>query len=400
MRKILENNMEIKLIKSTFYKEHSTKNNLCNFIKKSNQLSMGEQCKIFEKQFAEWQGRKYCTMFNSGSSANLALIQALLNLDKLKKQDLVGFSGITWATNVMPLIQLDLTPIPLDINLKTLNCSINDLKKVYKNKKIKALFLTNLLGLSDEIDKIKNFCQKNKIILLEDNCESLGSEYKNKKLGNFGLASSFSFFVGHHLSTIEGGAVLTDNKELHQALQMIRAHGWDRNLAKKEQVDIRKKFKIDNFYSKYTFYDLGYNLRPTEINGFLGIEQLKLIDEIIKKREENFKKFLEIRKNEDFIKINSLMSKNSNFAFPVICKTKEKQRYYIKKCIDAGIEVRPIVGGIMTEQPFYKKYVKKEKNLTIPNSKFIHENGFYFGNNPDMTKKEIQHIINTLKYAN
>src|ERR1035437_1213804 len=219
----------IKLIKSTFYNEEETKDKLVKFIKNAQQLSFGSECQKFEENFAKWQGSKYCIFVNSGSSANLALIQSLLNLGKIKKGDNIGFSSLTWSTNTMPLIQLGLNPIPVDVELDTLNVSSKKLLEVIKKTRIKALLLTNLLGFCDDIDEIKKVCNKYKIILLEDNCESLGTIYKGKKLGNFGLASTFSFYVGHHMSTIEGGMVCTDNHELAVMLKMVRAHGWDRN---------------------------------------------------------------------------------------------------------------------------------------------------------------------------
>lgn len=387
----------IKLIKSTFYKEEKTKKALCKFILDAKQLSIGPQCYSFEKSFAKWQGRKYCVFFNSGSSANLAIVQTLLNLNLLKKNDLTGFSAITWATNPMPLIQLGLQAIPIDVELNTLNVSSDQLLSLLEKHDIKMLFLTNLLGFCDDIDKIKNICKQRKIILIEDNCESLGTIYKNKKLGNFSLASTFSFFVGHHMSTIEGGAVCTDNKEIATMLKLVRAHGWDRNLDSKEQIKLRKKYKVESsFYSKYTFYDLGYNLRPTEINGFLGNSQLKYLDEIVKKRQINFLKLVKaINSRADLYYLLKYdhISLLSNFAYPVICKSKKIRDMLIKKC-ENKIEIRPIVGGDMTHQPFYKKYMPQyEKMLGNSNANIIKEQGLYFGNNPEMTNKEISTII-------
>ena len=387
----------IKLIKSTFYKEEKTKKALCKFILDAKQLSIGPQCYSFEKNFAKWQGRKYCVFFNSGSSANLAIVQTLLNLNLLKKNELTGFSAITWATNPMPLIQLGLQAIPIDVELNTLNVSSNRLLAFLKKHQIKMLFLTNLLGFCDDIDKIKEICKQKKIILLEDNCESLGTVYKNKKLGNYSLASTFSFFVGHHMSTVEGGAVCTDDEEIATMLKLVRAHGWDRNLENKEQNKLRKSYHVEStFYSKYTFYDLGYNLRPTEINGFLGNIQLKYLDEIVKKRQINFFKFARaINKRGDLyypLKYDHI-SFVSNFAYPIICKSKKIRDMLIKKCKNI-IEIRPIVGGDMSHQPFYKKYMPKyEKSLGNSNAKIINEQGLYFGNNPEMTNKEIETII-------
>src|SRR3989344_3823328 len=176
----------INLIKSTFYNEKLAKGNLCKFIENAKHLSIGKQCADFEKRFSLWQGRKYSTMFNSGSSANLALIQTLVNLGKIKTGDSVGFSAVTWATNVMPFISLGLHPVPIDVEIDTLNISSKSVIASHKKHKFKLLFITNLLGYCDDIGEIKKFCKKNKIFLIEDNCESVGSEYKKTKLGNFG----------------------------------------------------------------------------------------------------------------------------------------------------------------------------------------------------------------------
>lgn len=388
----------IKLIKSTFYNEKATKEALCRFIEKSDKLSIGKECRKFEESFAQYQKRKHCTIVNSGSSANLALIQALLNLGKIKKGDLIGFSSLTWSTNVMPLIQLGLNAIPIDVELDTLNASSKTLLMILKKYPIKMFFITNLLGFCDDIDVIARICKEKKIILIEDNCEALGTVYGGKKLGNFGLASTFSFYVGHHMSTVEGGAVCTDNNELDTMLQIVRAHGWDRNLTEEKQLKIRTKYNINSsFYSRYTFYDLGYNLRTTEINGFLGNSQLKYLPEIIEKRRINFltlAKKIYARTDRYYPIRYDHIDTLSNFAFPVICRSREIRDELVRKC-ENKVEIRPIVGGDMTLQPFFGKYMKKYLYVN-PNSnaKLVHEQGLYFGNNPELTKEEINEIIN------
>lgn len=388
----------IKLVKSTFYKEKETKKALIKFIKSAKELSFGPNCEKFEKNFAKYQGRKHCAFFNSGSSANLAIIQSLLNLKKIKRGDDVAFSALTWSTNVMPLMQLGLRAIPIDVELDTLNVSSKKLIGILKKHPIKMLFLTNLLGFCDDIDEIKRVCDERNILFIEDNCESLGTVYKKKKLGNFGIASTFSFYVGHHMSTIEGGAVCTDDKEIATMLKIVRAHGWDRNLNLAKQKEMRNKLSIHyGFYSNYTFYDLGYNLRPTEINGFLGNIQLKYIEETIKKRSDNFMKFTtQIHNHTDkyfplrFDHIDFV----SNFAVPVVCRSKGIRDKLVKEC-KGRIEIRPIVGGDMTQQPFFKKYSPKSIGiLTNPNAELIHKQGLYFGNNSELTNKEITEIIN------
>jgi len=387
----------IKLIKSTFYKEKETKKKLTKFITQTDQLSIGPECRKFEKRFANYQGRQHCLFVNSGSSANLAIVQALLNLGKIKKGDHIGFSAITWSTNVMPLIQLGLKAVPIDVELDTLNVSSNKLLKILNKHPIKMLFLTNLLGFCDDIDEIKRICDKKKIILIEDNCESLGTIYKGKKLGNFGLASTFSFYVGHHLSTIEGGAVCVDSHNLETMLQMVRAHGWDRNLTERKQLKIRVEHKVNSsFYSRYTFYDLGYNLRTTEINGFIGNTQLDYADEILKKRNENFLKIAPLiysQKDKYYPIRYDHIDFVSNFAIPIICRTKAIRDDLVEKCKNK-IEIRPIVGGDMVSQPFFQKYLPNlKKTFNNSNAKLIHEQGLYFGNNPELTEKEIKEII-------
>lgn len=349
----------IKLVKSTFFKEKETKIKLSKFIKNANHLSLGSECLKFERSFAKYQQRKYCVFFNSGSSANLALLQSLYNLGRIKKGDNAGFSAVSWPTSVSPLIQLGLNPVPIDVELDTLNVSSGKLIEVLKRFPLKIFFITNLLGFCDDIDKIREVCDKNKIILIEDNCESLGTIYKNKKLGNYGLASTFSFFVGH-------------------------------------QKILRNKFKVNSFYAKYTFYELAYNLRPTEINGFIGNIQLKLIDEIIKIRNNNFFMIAPILflRDDIYYPIRyKHMDFLSNFAIPLICKSERIRDKVVKKC-QGKIEIRPVVGGNITQHPFFVKYSPSTANLLRnSNAALIHSQGLYFGNNPELTKKEIKEII-------
>lgn len=387
----------LKLIKSTFYKEKETKEKLAEFILRSNSLSMGEECRKFEKKFAAKQGRQRAVFVSSGSMANLVLLQSLLNLGLLKKGDKVGASALTWSTNIMPIIQLGLIPVIFDCELKNLNVSSAILKK-NSSDNLKALFLTNALGFCADIDEIKNYCLEKNIILLEDNCESLGSKISGKLLGNFGLASTFSTFVGHHLSTIEGGLICTDDDDLCDMLLMVRAHGWDRNLSPESQNKWRKKYDIDNFYASYAFYVLAFNARPTEMQGFLGNLQIGFWDEIISRRAINFQKFYQITKSNPDITplVADHMDFISNFAMPIIFKTKELFAAYKKRFEENEVEIRPIIAGDITKQPFFKKYAAASPS-NFKNAFFIHQNGFYFGNNPEMTDKEINLLCDLLK---
>ncbi len=389
----------IKLVGGTFYKEKDTKRKLLRFIEGAATLSFGKESKKFEKDFARWQGRKEAIFLNSGSSANLALIQAFLNLGRLKKGDKVAFSAVTWSTNVMPLITLGLIPVPMDVELDTLNVSSVEVEKTIRTHKVKAVFITNLLGFSHDLTRVRSMCKKQKVILLEDNCESLGSIEKGVLLGNFGLASTFSFFVGHHLSTIEGGMVCTDDTKLADALRMIRAHGWDRNLSKPVQSRLRAMHNVDSFCALYTFYDLGYNLRPTDISGFLGHIQLSHVREIVSRREKIFSLFEKVLKTRPnaFVQLRrDHMDTLSAFAFPLICTSMAVKNRVIAAC--AGkIEIRPIVGGNMTLQPFFKKYLPHtHRTYSSPNATIVHTRGLYLPIHPDMTAKEQKIIVQTL----
>ena len=389
---------KITLIKSTFLKEEETKKKLCNFIMNQSKLSMGDECLKFEKNFSSKQKRKHSVFVSNGSCANLLLLQSLINMGRLEVGDRILFSSLTWATNVMPIIQLGLVPVPLDCEINTLNTSSRTLKEeLEKNKDVKCLFLTNALGFCDDIDEISKVCKDQNIILLEDNCESLGSEYKGKLLGNFGYASTFSFFVGHHLSTIEGGMIVTDDEYLYEMLVMARSHGWSRNNSKGFISQKYKDEQDDDFYNLYRFYELGFNFRPNEINGFIGNEQIKNWEYIVDTRESNFKIILDsIESNSNIfpLELNN-MTKISNFGIPLIFKTKELYERYLNLFIKFKVEVRPIIGGDITKQPFFRKSIGVDYDCK--NSNIVQKNGFYFGNNPEMNSNEIERICQIIQ---
>jgi CDP-4-dehydro-6-deoxyglucose reductase, E1 len=387
----------IPLMKYAFLNEYETKQALADFILKAPKLSMDTKCAEFERAFAKKQGRADGILFNSGGSANLAMIQALKNLGRLKDGDHVGFSALTWSTNTMPIIQMGMIPVAIDCIPTTLNISAQLLKERHQEVKLKALFLTNVLGFTGDLKEIKAFCQQEKIILFEDNCESLGTELTDNKAGNYGVAASFSFFVAHHMSTIEGGMVCTDDEELAEMLRIVRANGWDRNLSASQQFKWRKKFNIKSeFDAKYTFYDLGFNFRPTEITGFLGLYQLQFLDENIRKREDNYLKIEKIiQQNDDLLMLeHSHIKCLSTFAMPIVCKTPELREQYLSRFSGAGIEIRPMIAGNMQRQPFYAKYVKQ--HFDMPGTDFIHTNGFYCGNYPELTSNDLETISSCL----
>jgi len=381
----------IPLMKSAFLNEHETKTELIKFIQEARRLSMDEQCLKFEKEFAAIQGSRDAILFNSGSSANLAMIQALRNLGRINSGDRIGFSALTWSTNVMPIIQLGFEPVPVDCDPQTLNVMSVTLEKRLKETDIKMLFITNALGFCGDLDCIRDICRSRGIILIEDNCEALGTELHAGAAGRFGSMASFSFFVAHHMSTIEGGMVCTDDEEMSEMLRIVRVNGWDRNLTASQQHKWRKKYQVlSEFQAKYTFYELGYNLRPTEITAFLGRCQLKYLQDNIAARQRNYLNLEEVVKtNPDLIAFRREHIKVlSSFAFPVLCATPELKEIYLDQFAGAGVEIRPMIAGNIQKQPFYQKYVNRLYELEGADQ--VHDCGFYCGNYPELTSRDIE----------
>jgi len=387
----------IPLMKSAFLNELQTREELAKFILRAGRLSMDVECAAFEKEFATFQGTREAVLFNSGASANLAMLQTLKNLGRLKNGDKVGFSALTWSTNVMPILQLGLLPVPIDCEPATLNVMSHNLKERLEDTEIQAFFITNALGFAGNLNDIKEICKQENVVLIEDNCEALGTELPAGKTGSFGEMASFSFFVAHHMSTIEGGMVCTNDEELAEMLRIVRANGWDRNLTVAQQHKWRKANNIfSEFDAKYTFYDLGYNFRPTEITGFLGRYQLRYLKENIEIRQKNYIELESIVKaNPDLLLLDrSHISLLSSFAFPVIFRDPETRKRYLSQFAGAGVEIRPVIAGNIEKQPFYRKYVSEIYEL--PGTDFVHNCGFYCGNYPELTRTDIQTLSSCL----
>lgn len=380
----------IPLMKSAFLHEYDTKQKLAEFIVRSPRLSMDRMCLEFEEKFAAYQGRRFCVLFNSGGSANLALLQSLLNLGTIHRGDTVGFSALTWSTNTMPIIQLGCVPVPIDCRAETLNVMWESVLSRHRDYPLKVMFVTNALGFVGDLSAIREGCREHRIVMIEDNCEALGTRLPEGRAGNFGLAATFSFFVAHHMSTIEGGAACTDDADLDTMLRMVRANGWDRNLSHVEQSRLRKMHCVTSeFDAKYTFYDLAYNFRPTEITGFLGIEQLRYLESNCLVREANYRYLEEAAAaNDDLVRLNrGHIEFLSSFAYPVVCRTPELRERYLAQFAGAGVEIRPMIAGNIQRQPFYRKYVGTE--FALPGAEFLHECGFYCGNYPELTRTDL-----------
>jgi CDP-6-deoxy-D-xylo-4-hexulose-3-dehydrase len=378
----------IQLVKDTINKKDI--DDLIEWLKTYPKLTKGNLTVEFEKEWSKFLGVKYSVFVNSGSSANLMMLYAL-QLKKLKNKKIV-IPTIGWATDLSPAIQLGLKPILVDCNLEDLSVDINHLEEVFKKNNPSVLLLVSVLGLVPDMEKIIALCKKYDVSLLEDACESFGSEYKNKKIGTFGKMSSFSLFFGHHLSTIEGGMICTDDKELYNLLLMIRSHGWDRDLDEETQKKLQKKWKVSEFDKLFTFYVPGFNLRSTDLQAKIGLGQLKKANNIINKRNENFLLYSMLLKNVNIWSPKIYDDRFvSNFCFPLICENRNK---VVKKLQENNIEVRPLISGSMGSQPMYVSIYGEEK---LPNADVIDKTGFYIPNHPELKKSEIEFICNVIK---
>ena len=389
--------MRVPLMRYAFLNEAETKEKLADFIRGAEKFSMGEECAKFERKFAAWQGCKHALLFNSGGSANLALLQSLKSLGRLKEGDKVGFSSLTWSTNVMPIIQMGMIPVPVDVDKKTANVMSWNLEERLRETSLQAFFATNVLGYAGDLAAIRDLCAKRGIVFIEDNCEGLGGRISGDRFGNFGVGSTFSFFVAHHMSTIEGGMFCTNDDELCRMMKITRANGWDRNLSAEEQAEMREPYHINPFFAKYSFYNLAFNFRPTEITGFLGQEQMQYLDANIQKRLANHAQFdAAIRGNNELVHIeHDHIDSISPFGLIVLCRTPQLREKYLQRFAEAEIEVRPVIAGNMQNQPFYRNYVKQL--YALPNTDFYNDCGFYCGNFPEMTQEDVDTICSCLK---
>ncbi len=261
-------NFKYPLTFSTWDKEEIR---IINEVLKSKNFTMGYYTKKFEHEFSKYFGSKYAVMVNSGSSANLIAIASLIYKGILKKGDEIIVPAVSWSTTYYPLYQYGLKLVFVDIDLNTLNIDVNKIEPAI-TKRTKAIFLVNLLGNPNEFDKISNIAKEYNLIIIEDNCEAIGAKFDNKYCGTFGILGTFSFYYSHHISTIEGGMVLTNDEELYHSMLSLRSHGWSRHLPKNSTI---YKKSSDKFYELFNFILPGYNLRPLELEAAVGLVQLK-----------------------------------------------------------------------------------------------------------------------------
>ena len=348
----------------------------------SGMYSIGANVQAFERDFAKYIGSQHCVMVNSGSSANLLMVAALFYTKspklKLQRGDEVIVPAVSWSTTYYPLYQYGLKIKFVDIDLHTLNYDLDQLEHAVTDK-TRAIMVVNLLGNPNDFDRIQKIIGGRDIVLMEDNCESLGATYKGKQAGTFGVMGTFSTFFSHHISTMEGGLIVTDDEEIYQILLSLRAHGWTRNLPKQNHVCSDKS--DDSFEESFRFVLPGYNVRPLEMEGALGIEQLKRLPNLIEERRKNGVLLQAALSGHPDIIIQKEIGESSWFGFSLVIRPGSQltRKALVVKLQELGFECRPIVAGNFAKNEVVK-YFDSEVHGTLMNAEHIDQSGLFVGN--------------------
>lgn len=356
----------------------------------AKKFTFGERVKKFEKEWSEWihhRNETYSLYVSSGSTANFLLVAGVIELYGLKKGDKVLLPACTWMTNVAPIIQLGLTPVFCDINLENFSFDLDDARKIARKHDIKMIFVTHLLGFSADNEALQKIFKR--AIIIDDVCESHGcTDMIGNKRGSNSLGATFSFYFGHHMSTIEGGMVTTNNKDLYDLMKVKRSHGMARESTKfKDYADLYPE--IDK---QFLFVTDGYNFRNHEICAVLGSSQLKRLDKMIEIRNRNHDIFTSIIDKYPNLFYNIKNSTtNSSFCLPFICKSKGIMLTMKETFAENGIEYRPVVSGNLLAQPFLKDY-KIETDKERTNAELVHSQGVYIGNSHFVTVEDMQFL--------
>ena len=384
--------MEYKLATSTWGKEEI---NAIQEVIDTDKFSMGPKVEEYEKQFASFFGSKYGVMCSSGSTANLLMVASLFfsKNPKLQAGDEIIVPAVSWSTTYFPLQQYGLNLKFVDIDIDTLNYNLVDLESAITSK-TKAIMIVNLLGNSNDFNVINGLIKDKDIVVIEDNCESMGAKLDGKFTGTFGLMGTFSSFFSHHIATMEGGMVLTDDEEYYHILLCLRAHGWTRNLPEKNHVANKSD---DWFEESFRFVLPGYNVRPLEMSGAIGIEQLKKLPSFIDKRRENAEVFIKLFKNDDRFIIQKEIGESSWFGFSLIINDKSISRKSVIKLLgENNIDCRPIVTGNFTRNDVMK-YFNYSIHNNLDNADKLHDHGLFVGNSHADLTRELHYLKRILE---
>ena len=363
---------------------------LIEWLQKSDRFTKGEQTLLFEAEWSRWLGSRYSVFVNSGSSANLLVTLALLYSGRLRNKKVI-VPAISWVTTVSPAMQLGMTPILCDTDTEDLGLDVKHFERLCKEHRPSVAFLVHVLGHANKMKQIIEVCEKYDVILIEDTCEAYGSEHLGQKLGTFGTASTHSFFYGHAMSTIEGGMVSTDDHDLFNLMLSLRSHGWLRDNDDTYKQKMLDKYGMnDTFLENYFFVHPGLNIRNTDLNAFLGLKQMKKIDNYVSKRNENYNLYFNNLSNHVRVQ-KSETEPVSALSFGLI---HENRKEIAESLMKNDVECRPLICGSIQEHPFW--YTRYEK-VHLPNALKVHQHGLYVPCHQSMTEEQVNFISEIIK---
>lgn len=349
-----------------------------NGVLRSGRYTMGSCVKRFERRFADYFGARYAVMVNSGSSANLLAVAALrYRQNALQPGDEVIVPSVSWGTTYFPIHQYGLKLRFVDVDLDTLNIDLDAVEEAI-TPKTRAIFAVNILGAPNDFNRLTKMCAGRNLVLLEDNCESMGATYDGRYTGTFGACGTFSMFFSHHICTMEGGAILTDDEELYHIITSLRAHGWTRELPARSFIHNKSE---DPFYETFRFVLPGYNVRPLEISGAVGLTQLDKLGGFLVARRQNARIFVELFGNLDYVRIQKPVGDSSWFGFSMILdgRLAGRRDRVVRRLTEAGVECRPIVAGNFTKNPVVR-YFDYDIYGDLRNAAKVDSDGFFIGN--------------------
>ncbi|MCL4512949.1 MAG: aminotransferase class I/II-fold pyridoxal phosphate-dependent enzyme [Candidatus Eremiobacteraeota bacterium] len=356
-------------------------------------LTQGELVKKFEKTWSQWIDSPFSVFVNSGSSANLVMYDSLLLSGKLRNKKVI-VPAVSWATTIAPAIQLGFEPILCEADRETFGLDIEHLELLLKKHDPGAVVLVHVLGVPNRMEEILLLKKRYGFVLMEDSCAATGSRYDGKHVGTFGEVSTFSFFYGHHLSTIEGGMVCTNDEKLCDLLLMIRSHGWGKDLPSEKEEKLFREYDGLEFNRPFTFYYPGFNVRSTDLNARIGLSQMRKADNVVKRRIENHKIY-----QENFMNAPGFQCQQNkravicSISFCALASSKEHRDRIALVLKKNRIETRPLGGGNMSRQPFWRSHYSA---VPLPFADRIHETSFHLPNHPGISPEEIQFICDTV----
>jgi len=366
---------------------------LCEWLKTYPRLTKGELTWEVEKSWADFIGTEYAVFNNSGSSANLLMVAAALYAGKIPNKKIV-VPSVGWVTTISPAIQLGLTPIMVEADKDTFGIDLDHLERVCETENPDAVIYVQVLGVPHHRERLLQLKEKFGFVLLEDACAALGASYGDGQMvGTIGDMSSFSFYFGHQLSTIEGGMVNTDDKELFDMLLMLRSHGWAKDLDEQTYNQMVSDHGVDDFHKPFTFFIPGFNLRATDLQAFIGLRQCEKANWVSERRNRNHCRYA--KNLEGYVKFQQWGDHNPvSISFGALASTTEHRRQIVDRLVAAGIETRIFSAGNLGLHPFW---VERYGEFNAPMSNKIHSCGFFVPNYPEMTDEDVDFICSVIK---